>query len=56
MRTSKERKIRVLNKRFPGIWDQNPRPYSELNLFNEKYLSLQKLGGGGGEGGRVRPL
>ena len=26
-------KIRVPNKRFPGIWDQNPRPYnSELKI------------------------
>ena len=35
-------KIRVPNKRFPGIWDQNLRFYSDLDKINKKYLSLQE--------------
>ena len=46
-----EIKERVPNMRFPGICDQNPRPYSELKLFwIEKYLYFCRnmVGGGGG--------
>ena len=32
-------KIRMPNKRFSGIWDQNPRSQlAEKDLFNEKHV------------------
>ena len=46
-----KKKIRVPNKRFPGIWDQNPRSYRYNHEVTDKYYLTvirmrEKCGGG----------